>query len=73
MTTTAPTLPGTGLRGTQLRVVLSEWTKFRSLRSTVYTLLLAVGFMIGLGALFSAITASQPGGMEPANPPFRRH
>ena len=56
---------GTGLRVTQLRVGLSEWTKFRSLRSTVYTLLLAVIFMIGLGALFSAITANQPGGMEP--------
>jgi len=56
---------GTGLRVTQLRVVRSEWTKFRSLRSTLYTLLLGVVLMIGLGALFSAITASQPGGMEP--------
>ena len=27
------------LRVTQSRVVLSEWTKFRLLRSTVYTLL----------------------------------
>jgi len=56
---------GTGLRVTQSRVVLSEWTKFRSLRSTVYTLLAAVVFMVGLGALFSAITVSQPGGLEP--------
>ena len=56
---------GTGLRVTQARVVLSEWTKFRSLRSTVYTLLAAVVFMVGLGALFSAITAGQPGGLEP--------
>ena len=56
---------GATLRVTQLRVVLSEWTKFRSLRSTLYTLLLAVVFMIGLGALFSAITANQPGGLEP--------
>ena len=50
---------------TQPRVVLSEWTKFRSLRSTVYTLLIAVVLMIGLGALFTAITANQPGGLEP--------
>ena len=45
--------------------MLSEWTKFRSLRSTVYTLLIAVVFMIGLGALITAITANQPGGLEP--------
>ena len=37
----------------------SEWTKFRSLRSTIWTLLVAVVLMIGLGALFSAVTASQ--------------
>jgi ABC-2 type transport system permease protein len=52
------------LRVTQLRVVLSEWTKFRSLRSTLYTLLVAVLFMIGLGALFTGITASQPNGFD---------
>jgi len=45
--------------------VLSEWTKFRSLRSTVYTLLIAVVLMIGIGALFTAITANQPGGLDP--------
>ena len=57
---------GTGMmRVTQSRVVVSEWTKFRSVRSTVYTLLAAVFFMVGLGALFSAITAGQPGGLEP--------
>ena len=54
-----------GLRVTQLRVIRSEWTKFRSLRSTLYTLLLAVAFMIGLGALFTAIQASQPQGFDP--------
>ena len=74
MTTTQATRPAsitgsrdTGLRVTQSRVVLSEWTKFRSLRSTVYTLLAAVVFMIGLGALFAAITAGQPGGLEPGS------
>jgi ABC-type transport system involved in multi-copper enzyme maturation permease subunit len=33
--------------------------KFRSLRSTLYTLLAAVALTIGIGALFSAVTASQ--------------
>ena len=51
--------------GHPARVLLSEWTKFRSLRSTVSTLLIAVVLMIGLGALFAAITANQPGGLEP--------
>ena len=37
----------------------SEFTKFRSLRSTAYTLLTAVVLMVGLGAVFSAVTASQ--------------
>jgi ABC-type transport system involved in multi-copper enzyme maturation permease subunit len=63
-TALAPTTPRqrtaqTPLRVTQARVLLSEWTKFRSLRSTVWTLLIAAALMIGLGALFSAVTASQ--------------
>jgi hypothetical protein len=45
---------------TQWRVVRSEWTKFRSLRSTLFTLFAAVVLMIGLGALLAAITAHQP-------------
>jgi ABC-2 type transport system permease protein len=44
---------------TQGRVVRSESTKFRSLRSTMYTLLVAVVLMIGIGAVFSAVNASQ--------------
>ena len=55
-TAAAPVAP---LKVTQARVVRSEWIKFRSLRSTVYTLLVAVVLMIGIGALFSAVTASQ--------------
>src|SRR5262249_16237487 len=47
------------LRVTQGRVLRSEFTKFRSLRSTMWTLLAAVVLMIGLGALFSAVTAGQ--------------
>ena len=56
---------GAGLRVTQVRVLLSEWTKFRSLRSTVATLLIASVVMIGLGAMFAAITANQSAGFEP--------
>jgi ABC-2 type transport system permease protein len=47
------------LKVTQGRVLRSEFTKFRSLRSTMWTLLAAVVLMIGLGALFSGVTASQ--------------
>jgi ABC-2 type transport system permease protein len=65
---TAPT--ETGLRVTQLRVVRSEWTKFRSLRSTLYTLLAAVVLMIGLGALLAVITANQPRSFGPAANPI---
>ncbi|HEY5880881.1 MAG TPA: ABC transporter permease [Nakamurella sp.] len=61
----ARTIRGIQLRVTPGRVLLSEWTKFRSLRSTVSTLLIAVVLMIGLGAMFSAITAGQSAGFEP--------
>ena len=47
------------LKVTQGRVLQSEWTKFRSLRSTIYTLMTAVVLMIGIGALFSAVNANQ--------------
>jgi ABC-2 type transport system permease protein len=52
------TRPST-LKVTQARVLHSEWTKFRSLRSTIWTLLVAVVLTVGIGALFSAVTASQ--------------
>ncbi len=58
-----PAVPAAGsapaLKVTQARVLLSEFTKFRSLRSTMYTLLTALVLMVGLGAMFSALTASQ--------------
>jgi ABC-2 type transport system permease protein len=62
LTYAAPAAPAAGqqtLRVTQPRVLLSEWTKFRSLRSTMWTLLTAVVLTIGIGALFSGVTASQ--------------
>src|ERR1700733_14510349 len=55
----APAAPAGPLKVTQGRVIRSEWMKFRSLRSTLYTLLAAVALTIGIGALFSAVTASQ--------------
>src|SRR5690348_14465269 len=59
LTTTTPAAAGPALKVTQGRVLRSEFTKFRSLRSTAYTLLTAVALMIGIGAIFSAVTASQ--------------
>ncbi len=50
---------GAAVKVTQRRVLLSEWTKFRSLRSTLWTLLVATVLMVGISALFSAVTANQ--------------
>ena len=47
-----------GMKVTQWRVIRSEWTKFRSLRSSNITLLVAVALTVGLGALISGVTAS---------------
>lgn len=47
-----------GMKVTQGRVIKSEWTKFRSLRSTLITLVVSVILTIGLGTLISAVTAS---------------
>lgn len=46
------------LRVTQWRVIISEWIKLRSLRSTVFTLLAAVVCTVGLGILISALRAN---------------
>jgi hypothetical protein len=53
-------------RVTVPRVLLSEWTKLRSVRSTVWSLLVAVVFTIGLPSLFSAILANRWAHMSPA-------
>ena len=55
---TLPRLERTG-RVTLPRVVLSEWTKLRSLRSTVWSLVLAVVLTVGLASLFAAILANR--------------
>jgi ABC-type transport system involved in multi-copper enzyme maturation permease subunit len=51
-------------RVTQARVVLSEWTKLHSLRSTRWSLLVATVLGIGLPALFAAVTSSHWGSMS---------
>lgn len=52
-------LPETAGVQTQAGVLRSEWTKLRSLRSTMWTLLVAVALTIGFGALVSGVSASQ--------------
>lgn len=55
-----PTAPAT-LAGevTQLRVIRSEWTKFRSLRSTWWTVGIAVVLTVGIGVLISLAAAAE--------------
>ena len=50
---------GNGYGVTQLRVLRSEWTKFRSLRSPAWTLLISVVLTVGIGALISAAQGSR--------------
>lgn len=59
-----PRLAHTG-RVTQLRVAVSEWTKLRSLRSTLWSLFAGVLLTILLPVLFAAITSSHWGSMSP--------
>lgn len=61
-----PRTPGGG-RVTQFRVIVSEWTKFRSLRSTRYTLLATVGFTVGLALAAAILVVTQWSTMTPAN------
>ena len=56
-----------GGRVTQLRVMLSEWTKFRSLRSTRYTLLATVGLTVGVALAAAILVVSQWGTMTATN------
>lgn len=58
MTTAALERPAP-LRVTQTRVARAEWTKLRTVRSTAWTLGVAVLLTIGLGALIAAVTSSQ--------------
>ena len=62
-----PVVPALGFAGrvTQARVIVSEWTKLHSLRSTRWSLLVAVVLTIGLPAVFAAVTSSHWAHMSP--------
>ena len=51
---------------TQPRVVKSEWIKFRSLRSTFWSLAAACGAMVAFGLLFSAVIINRWDTVSPA-------
>src|SRR5438034_11339340 len=53
------------LRVTQARIVLSEWTKLRSLRSTRWSLLVATLLTIGIPLLASSVISSHWGSQSP--------
>lgn len=65
MSTTYATAPalgraaslGANVQVTQRRILRSEWTKFRSLRSTAWTLAIAVVVMVGIGSVFCSVIA----------------
>jgi ABC-2 type transport system permease protein len=61
---TVPHLEGVG-RVTQARVALSEWTKLRSLRSTRWSLLVAVVLTIGLPLLVATVISSRWSHLSP--------
>jgi len=54
-------------RVTQTRVIVSEWTKLRTVRSTLWSLGVAVFLTIGLPILFAAVTSSHWGSMSPGD------
>ncbi|MGH3025461.1 MAG: ABC transporter permease, partial [Gaiellaceae bacterium] len=62
-----PTIPPLGFKGrvTQLHTIRSEWTKLHSLRSTRWSILVAIVLTIGLPAIFAAVTSSHWGHMSP--------
>jgi hypothetical protein len=48
-----------GLKVTQLRVIRSEWTKFRSLRSSKIVVFVSAAVIIGVAAIVAAVINSQ--------------
>ena len=50
----------TGSRVSQARVVRSEWTKLRTLPSTVWSLLTTVGLVVGVGAVYALLRVTRP-------------
>lgn len=69
MTGTVGALPRLAHDGrvTQARVVLSEWTKLRSVRSTLWSLFVAVAFTIGIAGLATGVIAHHWPHMSPGD------
>ena len=66
-TLTATALPPATGRSGFGGAVRSEWTKIRSVRSTVWTLILFVVITLGLGALFTWLTVANWNGQNAAD------
>jgi ABC-2 type transport system permease protein len=64
----APPVPVPSLAVRARDVLASEWTKFRSVRSTFWTLLVAVVTPVGGSFLVAVALASQPAGAPPVDP-----
>lgn len=69
--TANPAVWSSRLRVTQSRVCLSEWTKLRSLRSTLWSMFAAVILTAGLPCLVAAIVSSHWGHMRPGEKAHR--
>jgi ABC-2 type transport system permease protein len=66
VTVTAAAVPPLAVRARD--ALACEWTKFWSVRSTYWTLLIAVVTPIGLSAIVAAAFAHQPAGQPPVDP-----
>jgi ABC-2 type transport system permease protein len=62
-----PAVPATGHRMAVGGLLQAEWTKIRSVRSTVWTLILFVVLTVGLGALFTWLTVANWNGLRAAD------
>jgi ABC-2 type transport system permease protein len=61
-----PVATAVSRRQTAVDLLCSEWTKIRTLRSTVWSLLLLVVVTLGFTALFTALTVAQWATLAPA-------
>jgi ABC-type transport system involved in multi-copper enzyme maturation permease subunit len=62
-----PAVPAAGGRASAGNLLSAEWTKIRSVRSTIWTLTLFVVITIGLTALFTGLTVANWTGPKAAN------
>lgn len=65
--TTRPAPHRRSVGETTLGVVISEWTKFRSVRSSLWTLLATIALTVGIGAAITAVFAGSDGGLSPGD------